>query len=173
MRWGYRGRQFLLRLRARRAAVDLAVAQRVLNAAGYRLFAQMPVGDQLHALAVLATLEQEGTPTAHLAQAALLHDEGKAAGGLTLAHRTLIVLLEWLRPPLLARLGGAASPRWRRPFYVHLHHGALGAERCAAAGCAPEVVALVRHHGEKAVPEALPASLREAWHALREADERC
>lgn len=173
MRWGYRWRQGWMRLRARRDAIDLATARRVLSGESYRLFAAMPLGDQLHALAVLAVIERSGAPGETLAQAALLHDVGKAGGGLTLAHRTLIILLAWLRPRWLARLGAEAAPRWRRPFYVHRHHAELGAERCAAAGCASEVVALVRHHGDAAAPLAFSATLRAAWHALHEADEQC
>lgn len=172
IRWRYRIRQVLMRLGARRGAGERDDLERVLSASALRLFEQMPPGDQAHALCVWHTVHACGSVTLELEQAALLHDVGKAGGGLTLAHRTLIVLLEHLAPTLLVRWAAAALGSWRYPFYVHREHGELGARRCEQVGCSSRVVALVRYHGAPSF-EDLEPMLRRDLEILAEADNRC
>lgn len=172
MRWRYRVGQFTRRLRARPTGEDLRVARETLPSRAFALFAAMPAGDQLHGLAVLRLLRGEGHGDGALAQAALLHDVGKAGAGLTLVHRSLAVILERLAPGLLRRLARPAAGGWRYPFYAHLYHAEIGARRAEAAGCDPLVVALIRHHdGPGAWPDA-SAGWQECLQALRRADER-
>ncbi len=180
MRCIYRFGQFAARVRVGRNPVDLQMAQSLLPEPAFRLFAGMPPGDQTHALCVLRTLRQQAdSADGDIAQAALLHDVGKADGGLTLLHRVLIVLLEWLAGDLLRYLG-RTSPlhvplpgSWRYPFYVQVHHAHLGAQRCAQAGCAPSTIALVAYH-ESASDEGLsdPELRKKLWD-LKRADDCC
>ena len=170
MRWRYRAGQFLRRLRARPTAEDLRTAREVLPRGALGLFSAMPPGDQLHGLAVLHLLCARGPCGPALAQAALLHDVGKAGFGLTLAHRSLAVVLERWGPGLLRRI--AATPSgWRRPFHAHLHHAEIGARRAAEAGCDALAVALIRYHD---APDGWPGAARDelaALDALQQADE--
>ena len=171
MRWRYRSSQFLSRLFARRGSVDGAVARAILSDAEYELFARMSVGDQLHSLDVLRTLNRAEEAPPELGRAALLHDVGKVGAGITLVHRAVIVSLEYLDCRWLRRLAASDHASWRYPFYAHLHHAELGAERCREAGSPPRVVALVRHHestGDESGPE-----LKRWLAALVAADDVC
>ncbi len=173
MRVGYRLRQFWRRLWARDAAGAREVAWQVLSPAAYALFCALDPGDQLHAWDVWRLLQREGQPSPALAQAALLHDVGKAGAGLTLAHRAVIVLLRKVHPAALQWLARPQPGTWRYPFYVQLHHAELGAAACAQAGCSPATVALVRHHEDHA-PDVLSGTpWREDLLALQAADEAC
>ena len=171
MRWGYRLMQFVMRARPRLTPLDLDTARDVLPGSAYDLFEQMPPGDQVHALCVLRALRRDGTPS-ELEPAALLHDVGKAHGRLTLGRRTLIILLEDLGHNWLERLASPDPTGWRYPFYVHLHHAEMGAEKCQEAGCSQLTVALVRHH--EGLPEAADGpGLRELLVKLKKADDEC
>jgi len=169
--WRYRVGQFLGRLGARPTDEDLRLASEVLPPKALALFRTMAPGDQRHSLRVLRRLRGEGHCGPILEQAALLHDVGKAGAGLTLAHRSLTVILERVAPAFLQRLAGPAPRGWRRPFHAHLHHAEIGAARVAEAGCDPLVVALVRYHDRGAWPEGL-AAWQADLDALRRADGR-
>jgi hypothetical protein len=168
-RWAYRLRQGLVRL-----AVSLcpgllneAPARQLLSGQAWALYARMGPGDRAHALCVLARLEPQ-QPAPWLAEAALLHDVGKAEGHLSLLYRALVVLLG----PRLPRWASADPASWRYPFHVHLQHARRGAELCAQAGCDPRVVALVRWHDSPPARVPNPA-LRRALAALQAADDQC
>ena len=173
MRWGYRLGQLLMRMKGSDATVARETARRVLPREAYRLFEEMPPGDQIHALCVFRALGGADTAGADLAQAALLHDVGKAKGRLTMPRRALILLLEWLGGDLLERLALAESASWRYPFYVHLRHPELGASRCQEVGCSELTVALVRYHESSVEDLDCAPRLKESLIALKAADERC
>lgn len=148
-------------------------ARSVLSAPGWALFQRMSPGDRFHALCVWRALQREGSLPQDVAAAALLHDVGKAGQGLTLPYRTLIVMLRALRPSWLARLGACEAPRWRRPFWAHLHHAEVGAGLCHTAGSEALTIALVRWHDAAldAVPE--DPLLRHWLPRLQRADNAC
>lgn len=118
------------------------------------LFWGQQSADQRHALqAVRAVLER--APGRHdLARAALLHDVGKALAGLGILGRVVATGLSLLHYPVSGR------------FAAYLGHGGSGADRLAAAGAEPLVVAYARHHHD-ARPPSVPA---EAWDLLTAAD---
>ncbi|MHB1316999.1 MAG: hypothetical protein ACYCYF_00095 [Anaerolineae bacterium] len=132
--------------------VALECARQHLSEAEWGLFGRMSPGDQDHAICVLLGVQRLSTATAALTKAALLHDVGKAGAGLNLGRRAVIVVLGALG--LLDRVASQNANSWRHPFYLHLHHAERGAQLCADAGCAPEVVALVRWHDTN--PESVP-----------------
>jgi hypothetical protein len=171
-RASYRVRQFARRLIAWLRPPDLAPVADVLPDQARALFAAMPPGDQQHGLCVLACLREQSAVPAELAQAALLHDVGKAGGGLSLPYRTAIVLLGAVRPVWLARISSSPRRRLMRPFYVHRHHAQIGAALCQEAGCPGETVQLVRLH-EETPPVSLDHRTHEMLAALIAADDRC
>lgn len=162
----YRLWQFIAALGTLLRAPDDAPARARLSPSAYALFRRMAPYDRAHTLRVYHwLLEQQGADTA-LLQAGLLHDVGKSAGPerIPLLYRGPIVLARRV-PRLWARLA-QERPRGdpRRPFYLYAGHAARGAELVRAAGCPPEVVALVAmHHDEQAEGDA---------ELLRRADER-
>lgn len=172
MKLRYRVGQFFGRLRARPSPADLEAVRGLLADGEHALFCGMPAGDRLHGLCVWRSLEWPGEPPAALARAALLHDVGKTGAGLTLVHRSALVVAEALAPRLLRRVGREPGGVWRRPLHAYVHHATIGAERCAAVGSDGDTVALVRYHDAREVP-ALRPELQEMLRALRRADGRC
>ena len=169
MRCVYRVGQFMRHVVARESTVDLEPARRVLSGPALALFRRMPAGDQRHALEVLARLGAHGRVPDDLAEAALLHDTGKALAGRSPLWRALVVLSGRRGRGALTRLASPRPTSWRYPLYVALHHAALGAELCAEVGCPPTVVRLVRYHDAEAFDEA--PELAESLMALRAADD--
>jgi len=147
----YRVRQFVRAAGAwiRSGEGDGEFAARYLPAAAVELYQAMPRYDQHHALNVCHTLELQGHVERDLLAAALLHDAGKSVaqgGRVRLWHRVVVVLIRVLWPSLLGRLAKDELGSWRRPFYVQLHHAAIGAEAAQQAGCSEITVGLIRHH---------------------------
>ncbi len=105
--------------------------------------------DQQHALNVCIALEQRGHIERDLLAAALLHDVGKSVtpeARVRLWHRVAVVLVQLVSPGLLGRLAKDEQGSWRRPFYVQLHHAAIGAEAARLAGCSATTVGLIIRH---------------------------
>ena len=167
--WTYRVRQALARIATLWCSPDVGPAREILSTEAFALFGSMSAADQGHSLEVLRHLEQEGSVSPDLAFSALLHDVGKAGGGLTLPYRTAIVLLEALWPRALERLCRGARGTWRAPFAADAEHASTGAERCRDAGCSTQTVALVQYHDTSL--DAVPDELRSDLERLQRADD--
>lgn len=163
---------------------DTALMRSVLRApAQQELFYRMPPNDRRHAIAVARMLQQTGHTESPLLQAALLHDVAKSIGQ-PIAHRVIIVLLNAFWPAGLRKLSswpdiGDGSPvagtqlrsiaGWRRPFVVHAHHPAIGADWARQAGCDPLAITLIFNHQQP--PSDQPATATEKLQvALYRAD---
>lgn len=148
----YRVRQFGSAVRAGPLApADLAQVRQYLPPPGVALFQSMPRGDQQHSLMILRSLLAAGHSDLPLLQAALIHDVAKAK--VRLWHRSIVVLANALSPSLLPHIASADRASWRYPFYLSIHHPALGAQAAERAGLDPRAVVLIRRHQAK-----LPAS---------------
>lgn len=112
------------------------------------LYQTMPLGDQRHSLKLFDALLTQGYDAHPLLQAALLHDVAKRKVGL--GYRTAVILLNKVSPTALRRIATANIRSWRYPFYLSLHHPALGAELAAAVGASDHAVTLIRAHQEQA-----------------------
>jgi len=170
----YRVRQFWGALGSASRPVDEALLGAYLNTAQIALFRRMSAAEQIHALAVLRTLEVEqgtGVETV-LAQAALLHDVGKVGGRIRLWHRAAKVVLQALHPALLDRLAVDEPRSWRYPFFVLLHHAERGADLSAGAGTDAVAVALIRAHHMVPAQSGLDAPGQALLMALQRADEQ-
>ena len=147
----YRVQQFVRASRAwfRSGDGDVEFAARYLPPAALDLFQAMPRYDQQHALNVCHTLDRQGHVDNDLLAAALLHDAGKSVAqgaSVGLWHRVAVVLIRIFWPSLLDRLAKDERQSWRRPFYVQVHHAAIGAETARQAGCSEITVGLIRRH---------------------------
>ncbi len=144
----YRVQQFFAALQARVTPAEVAALGSVLPPAGLDLFCRMPAADQRHSLDVYAALQHAGYRDADLLAAALLHDVAKA-GHIRIWHRVALVLLKAVTPGrhVLHRLAQpAAANSVRYPFYVSVHHPALGAQQALAAGCSARTAWLIAQH---------------------------
>ncbi len=175
MSWQYRLAQGLQRIHAELlpGQIDDKTAQEILTPDAYQLFQKMSAGDRTHALCVLARLREElPSPDQGLEEAALLHDVGKAEASLSLLRRATIVLLEKMDKENLHRLAESRSSTRNNPYYIHLHHAEIGAQKCTAAGCPAAVVELVRYH-ESDPAQVQDMRLRDRLEKLQAADDRC
>ncbi len=173
----YRVHQFWAAAHAEVAPPELAVAREILPLPAWPLFAAMPLSDQRHSLNVLHALHAQGYQTPadrDLLAAALLHDVAKA-GHVHVWHRVALVLLKLthLGRSLLRWLARPAAPgHWRYPFYVTVHHPALGAAHARSAGCSDVTAWLIEQHQAPVVDQTAPVSLRDAWLlALQKVDD--
>ena len=155
MRVAYRVRQFVRALAGPRTAPQLGDFVVLLTPEQTALFAGMAVTDQRHCLAVAATLVAGGHGEADLLRAALVHDAGKALARIRLWQRVLYVLLNWLAPGLVHRLGSASARGSLYGLYVLAHHAELAAGLVAQAGFSEAVAALVRGEGDARLQAAL------------------
>lgn len=124
-------------------------AARYLPPEAVRLYQGMSRYDRQHARHVCLALVRQGYTEPDLLAAALLHDVGKSVvpgARLQLWHRVAVVLIQLLWPGLLGRLAKDEPGSWRQPFYVHLHHAAIGAEAAQQAGCSATTAGLIRRH---------------------------
>jgi hypothetical protein len=165
----YRVRQFLAGFRGWLEPGEIGEVRTLLAAREIDLFVRMQGRDQKHSFRVLRWLERSAAERhvplpRELVVAALLHDVGK--GHLATWHRVAFVLLNACAPHLAPRLERERGGGWRNALWRLRHHARLGADRLAAAGCSPRVVALVA--GPTGAPGADPDL---AW--LIEADEHC
>jgi putative nucleotidyltransferase with HDIG domain len=138
---------------ARVTDADRAEALSLLSPPLQGLFLRMSVRDQRHSMEVLRRLDAASRADPILAQAALLHDAGKADAYLGVPGRTMLVLGEAAgaiglvqRLPLI----GARIARYRR-------HPETGARLLAQAGADSRLVEIVREHQAKhpRMPETL------------------
>jgi hypothetical protein len=144
-----RGRQLVRSLRAQPLdRAELETVSRVLNSGQLKLFLQLPVYEQRHALNVYNTLVVGGYDNPELLQAGLLHDIGKfdAATGRSIpvwGKVANVVLSKIGGKNLVSRLAKEQPASWRYVFWLQTHHEQRGAKLAQAAGSSPQVVALL------------------------------
>ena len=144
----------------------------VLEPGELGLWRRQPGHDRRHTVAVARRVELAlaGGPHAgdpRWLSAALLHDIGKLAAGLSVPGRVVATLF--------AKAAGGALSDWeehrgmRRRIALYVRHGELGADMIRMAGGREEAAlwAAAHHHRSRLDPHALPASV---VVALAEAD---
>jgi hypothetical protein len=141
--------------------------QQHLTPAQFALFLSQQLGDQVHAYTVAHTLATQQYPDEPLIIAALLHDCGKAPG-VSLFHRTLVVLLKRFAPHVLHRLQPTQSG-WRAPLARAWYHPQLGAALAEAVNCSPDVVTIIRYHQHQPAP--VGVALGEMIRVLQAVDD--
>lgn len=157
----HRIQQFFRALLARVSPGERTIVRDVLSPAQAALFWRMARCDQRHGLDVYQALRGDGCQDEALLAAALLHDVGKAAARLTIAHRVAVVLIERALPGWLARCAGEGQG-WRAPFAVHVQHPQIGAAWAQAAGSSSDTVMLIREHHANAPQDRRLVALQEA-----------
>jgi len=157
----YRLRQFWFVLFSRMTEEDRLLVHQHLNRAEAALFFNLPEFEQKHGVVVARKLLEEaagirGLDQKKLLRLGLLHDVGKSAANLSILDKGLLVILRRLAPPLynyLAEQGKSnkALPGLRK-FYVHKHHGEVGAELLSNIGESQDIIEEIKRH-DRPYPE--------------------
>jgi hypothetical protein len=143
----YRARQFWLAWRAPSLNDhDLAPARSVLTAEQMQLFTCLQPSEQVHAIRVLQSVQQQGESDPDLVTAALLHDIGKVRAPLRLWERVLIVLGRGLFPQRASIWGYGQCRGWKRAFVVAEQHPIWGSQMAVEVGATPLTASLIRRH---------------------------
>ena len=154
-------RQLWAALRAEVTPAERALVQQLLASYEYPLFERMPLYDQRHCLDVYTTLVTAGEQDLELLHLALYHDTGKVdrqGQPVSLMWYGIAVVWKQLAPRFYA--WAAQKPRWWcRSVYRYAHHGPLGADLAAEAGCSATIVATIREYHDDQ-PTGLAARLR-------------
>jgi hypothetical protein len=132
-----------LRPEDRRWVADL------LTPAELVLWEQMPGIDQAESVAVARRACAKfgvATPLDCSLAAALLHDVGKAGAGLGPFGRSAATVVGWWVSDPVQWAASRPASDWRARVCTYLDHARVGADRIAAAGGRPEIVAWARHH---------------------------
>lgn len=133
-------------------AVDYDLAARYLTSEQLALFKQMARAEQLHSLNVLRDVLAQADETPHdLAVAALMHDVGKSRRHLSVAQKTISVLVKRFWPALEQRLtADERTDFWHAPFTVRRYHPKWSAELLAQRGASERAIWLAQHHQDDA-----------------------
>jgi hypothetical protein len=147
--WANKVRQFRSHVTARVRPDERAALVGWLSPAELGLFDSMHVADRRHGLDVVATLRADGVADPEVLVAGLLHDVAKGHTGVwpRVAFSLGQAYGSWVW-----RLAGWL-PGMNRSLAKLQVHAQRSAELCAAAGCAPRTVELIRHQDDPVDPE--------------------
>lgn len=148
----YRLRQGVRALTASARPLDMALAARTLTPGEYGVFRRLRRGECQHSLDVLRALREQGDTSPALATAALLHDAGKARCPLSVAEKSLAVLIRTFAPTLFGRWSHRGDLRWPilRACVVYAQHPGWSADLMRAVGSPPDAIWLAAHHADDA-----------------------
>lgn len=154
-RFFYRFRQFLFAMSATMNEVDWHFAGRYLNIEEMALFRCLPGFEQKHCVVVAQKIEElihgrHDVDPRKAIRLGLLHDIGKIDGHLLIFQKSFLTIIRFFIRPLydfLADRGAdKKSNKIFRKFYIHKHHGAIGAKLLEKMGEDREIVICARLH---------------------------
>jgi len=150
-----RARQFFFGMFSVYTRADQSFARGFLNIQEMALFNQLPSFEKKHCVRVAKRMLAfvHGDPEVDLrkiTKLGLLHDIGKVRERSSTITKSILVIIRFFFPALYNRLAeeGLNNPRFRR-YYIHKHHGAVGAELLAKIGESSDIVACVKKHDPK------------------------
>ena len=154
----YRFKQFYFGMFSRYTKADQAFAQSYLNIEEMALFNQLPGFEKRHAVVVArkmleAAQQHRELDERKLVKLGLLHDIGKIAERNSVLTKATLVILRFFLPGLYDRLAdlGETHPRFRR-YYIHKHHGAVGAKLLERIGESSDILAMIAKHDPRYNP---------------------
>lgn len=137
---------------------DEAFARSYLNIQEMALFNQLPGFEKKHSVIVAkkileASVKYPELDRRKLIRLGLLHDIGKVAERNSILTKSVLVIIRFFLPGLYNRLAdfGKNNHRFRR-FYIHKHHGAVGADLLEKIGESSEILSAVKKHDPRIEP---------------------
>ncbi|MFH1387444.1 MAG: HD domain-containing protein [bacterium] len=151
----YRLKQFYFGMTAKYGQEDKIFTENYLNSAELNLFNQLPNFEKKHAVVVARKMMVSGVgfDERKLAKLGLLHDIGKLAENNSIFTKSIMVIIRFFLPSFYDWLAeqGKNNP-WLKRFYVHKHHGQIGAEMLAKIGVSGEYLSIITKHDPRIEP---------------------
>ena len=170
----YRAKQFYFGMFARYTKQDETYARGHLTIQEMSLFNQLPPFEKKHAVVVAEKMVKLGRhhpelDLRKLARLGLLHDIGKILERNSVMTKSWLVIIRYFLPGLYNYLAqkGQEKLRWRR-FYVHKHHGEIGAHLLEKIGVSGEILSVIAKHDPRIEPLGPQTSIEQ--RILSEAD---
>jgi len=154
----YRFKQFWFGMFSKYSKADEAFARSYLDIQEMALFNQLPGFEKKHAVVVARKMLESSSrhrelDPRKLVRLGLLHDIGKVLERNSIITKSILVIIRFFLPKYydhLARLG-KDNPRFRR-YYIHKHHGAVGAELLEKIGESSEILSIIAKHDPRVEP---------------------
>lgn len=154
----YRLKQFWFGMFSRYTKGDEAFARSYLNLQEFSLFSQLPFFEKKHAVVVARKMldfihGEKDLDERKIARLGLLHDIGKVSERNSILTKSILVIIRYFFPKLYDSLAERGKNHaWLRRFYIHKHHGAVGAELLAKIGESSEILSIVKKHDPRIEP---------------------
>ena len=156
----YRLKQFYVGMFSVYSKADEIFARGYLDSGEMGLFSQLPGFEKKHAVTVarrmldLALYNPE-LDQRKLVKLGLLHDIGKLAERNSVLTKSILVIIRYFLPGVYDAMAarGKTDPRFRR-YYIHKHHGAVGAELLEKLGVSGEFLSIIKKHDPRVEPMA-------------------
>lgn len=158
----YRLKQFWFSVSSKMGEEDRVFAYRQLNIKEAALFFSLPEFEQKHAVVVAQKMLSAAAAIREvdqrkLVRLGLLHDIGKSAVRLSVFDKSVLVVLHRLLSPLydlFAKWGKKEKAFVMfRKFYVHKHHGSIGAEILSRIAEEKDLIEEIRSHDNQKTSE--------------------
>lgn len=154
----YRIKQFYFGMFSVYTKADESFARAYLSSQELALFNQLPGFEKKHAVVVAGkmldlALYNPEIDRRKLVRLGLLHDIGKITERNSVLTKSVLVIIRFFLPwfyDFLAELG-KDNMRFKR-FYIHKHHGAVGAELLEKIGESAEFLSIVKKHDPRVEP---------------------
>lgn len=151
-------KQFYCSMFCQYSKADSAFARSYLNIQEMSLFNQLPGFEKKHSV-VVARKMLDAIHGSHefderkMAKLGLLHDIGKVLERNSIITKSLLVIIRFFLPGLYDRLAdsGENHPIFKR-FYVHKHHGEVGARLLEKIGETSEILSIIAKHDPRHNP---------------------
>lgn len=154
----HRFKQFWFGMFSSYTKADKAFARSYLNIQEMALFNQLPGFEKRHAAVVARKMLESATryrelDPRKLVRLGLLHDIGKVLERNSIMTKSILVIIRFFLPGFYNRLAdlGKDNPRFRR-YYIHKHHGAVGAELLEKIGVSSEILSIIAKHDPRVEP---------------------
>jgi len=143
----YRLKQFWFALLSKMTEDDRLYVHQHLNQREAAIFFTLPEYEQKHGVVVARKLLEEaagirGLDQRKLVRLGLLHDVGKSAARLSIFDKGLLVILHRFAPPVYNYL----ADHGMKKFYVHKHHGEVGAQLLSKIGESRDIIEEIKRH---------------------------
>lgn len=150
----YRLKQFYFGMSASYTAEDKVFAEKYLSPEELHLFVQLPSFEKKHAVVVgqkmlAGAAHNPELDEKKLVKLGLLHDIGKIAEKNSVISKSVLVIIRYCWPGLYNWLADSGCSR---RFYIHKHHGEVGAEMLRKIGVSSEFLSIIKKHDPRVEP---------------------